>query len=131
MNIYPIQPGRYKRTYATHLAPESAIVGFTSPSAAPRIGDLLAAEVISVGKHTMIETEEGITNHIFPGDRIIGAFGYRYATDQYEGVVPQTWGETCDLLSVGGVCGEVRSAHTSMSAPTRRSRLSGSHRCGD
>lgn len=119
MNINTIQPGCYKRTYATHLAPESAMVAFTLPSAAPRIGDLLAAEVISLGKHTMIETEHGVTLNIFPGDRLIGAFGYRYATDQYEGVVPQTWGETCDLLSVGGVCGEVRSAHSSLGTPTR------------
>ncbi|MGQ9926782.1 MAG: DUF1611 domain-containing protein [Chloroflexaceae bacterium] len=117
--MHPIQPDQWKRAFATHIVPDSAIAGYAAPVAPPRIGDLLAVEVISPGKHTMIETTQGITLNIFPGDRMIGTFGYRYATDQYEGVVPATWQETCDLLSVGGVCGEVRSAHSSMGAPTR------------
>jgi hypothetical protein len=108
-----------KRTYTTHIVPEEACVGYITPSDSPRIGDLLLAEVISVGKHAAIETINGFTLNIFPGDLIIGAFGNRYATDQYEGYVPAQWTEQCDLLSIGGVCGEVCSAHSSMGAPTR------------
>jgi hypothetical protein len=85
----------------------------------PHIGDLVVAEVLSLGKHVAIEDRSGITTNIFPGDRIIGAFGNRYATDQYEGYVPTGLTNECDLLSVGGVCGEVVSAHTSMSKPNR------------
>lgn len=113
-----------KRTYATHIVPDEACVGYVAPSGAPSIGDLLLAEVISVGKHTAIETTSGLNLNIFPGDLIIGAFGNRYATDQYEGYVPALWPDRCDLLSIGGVCGEVCSAHSSMGAPTRL-RVSG------
>lgn len=108
-----------KRTYTTHLVSDEACSGYVAPSKSPQIGDLLVAEVASVGKHSTVETISGLTMNIFPGDRIIGAFGNRYATDQYEGYVPAAWRDQCDLLSIGGVCGEVCSAHASMGAPTR------------
>lgn len=117
--MHQIQLDQFKRTYATHLAPDHALTGFAQPRAEPRIGDLIAAEVLSIGKHSAIESVNGLTLHIFPGDRIIGVFGYRYATDQFEGVVPTAWREQCDLLSIGGVCGEVVSAHSAMGTPTR------------
>jgi hypothetical protein len=117
--MHRVSLDQFKRTYATHLAPDHALAGYDTPLSAPQIGDLLAAEVLSLGKHTTVETAAGVTLNIFPGDRIIGAFGYRYATDQFEGVVPDGWGESCDLLSVGGVCGEVVSAHSAMGTPTR------------
>jgi hypothetical protein len=86
---------------------------------APTIGDVVLVEVLSLGKHSTIETRHGITLNIFPGDQLITVFGNRYATDQYEGYVPQTIVEECDLLSVGGVCGEVVAAHDTMAVPTR------------
>ncbi|MGQ9826620.1 MAG: DUF1611 domain-containing protein [Roseiflexus sp.] len=110
---------RVKRTYTTHIVPDEALAGYITPSGSPCIGDLLVAEIINVGKHTTVETNKGITLHIFPEDLIIGAFGNRYATDQYEGYIPAKWKDQCDLLSIGGVCGEFCSAHSSMGAPTR------------
>ncbi len=117
--MQPIDISRIKRTYTTHIVPSSACFGFTDPVDPPQIGDLLVAEVVSLGKHTTIETESGQVINIFPGDLLIGAFGNRYATDQYEGYVPAQWPEICDLLSIGGVCGHVVSAHTAMASPTR------------
>jgi hypothetical protein len=114
-----IELERFKRTYASHLAHATTLTWYAQPTGAPAIGDLLAAEVLTIGKHSSVETISGQNMSIFPGDRIIGVFGYRYATDQFEGVVPESWGEECDLLSIGGVCGEVRSAHSTMGAPTR------------
>jgi len=114
-----IKLDQFKRTYSTHLAPDQALAGYTQPTAAPRIGDVLAAEVLSLGKHSTIENANGMIMNIFPGDRIIGAFGHRYATDQFEGSVPAAWDEECDLLSIGGVCGEVLSAHSAIGLPTR------------
>lgn len=108
-----------RRTYTTHIVLDEACVGYVAPSGHPQIGDLLVAEVASIGKHTSVETISGLTMNIFPGDLIIGAFGNRYATDQYEGYAPAAWRDQCDLLSIGGVCGEVCSAHTSMGSPTR------------
>lgn len=119
IQLDPFKLDQFKRTYATHLAPDHALAGYIQPAAEPRIGDLLAAEVVALGKHSTIENVDGVTLNIFPGDRIIGAFGHRYATDQFEGIVPAAWNETCDLLSIGGVCGEVVSAHSAMGTPTR------------
>ncbi len=110
---------RFKHGFATHAVPTSAIVGITAPSRPPRAGDLVAAEVVSVGKHTTIEHRSGVTFSLFPGDHIIGAFGNRYATDQFEGYVPTQTPEMFDLLSIGGVCGHVVSRHAAMSEPTR------------
>jgi hypothetical protein len=86
---------------------------------APQIGDIVVAEVMSIGKHSTIENRDGVSTHIFPGDRVVVTFGNRYATDQYEGYVPTQPVAECDMLSVGGVCGEVVSRHASMGTPTR------------
>jgi hypothetical protein len=52
--VNPIQLDQFKRTYATHLAPDHALAGYIQSTAEPRIGDLLAAEVISLGKHSTL-----------------------------------------------------------------------------
>jgi Mrp family chromosome partitioning ATPase len=108
-----------KHTFTTHSIPLSAMVGVTPLTRAPRIGDLVAAEVKTLGKHTAIETREGVRENIFPDDQIIAAFGNRYATDQFEGYAPDGPVAICDLLSIGGVCGEVVSRHVAMSSPTK------------
>lgn len=110
---------RFKYTFTTHAVPLSAMVGLTTLTRPPRAGDLVAAQVLSLGKHTTIEDRTGVTYHLFPGDRIIGAFGNRYATDQYEGYVPTQVPDEFDLLSIGGVCGHVASRHDAMTVPTR------------
>lgn len=78
------------------------MVGLTTLTRPPRAGDLVAAQVLSLGKHTTIEDRTGVTYHLFPRDRIIGVFGNRYATDQYEGYVPTQVPDEFDLLSIGG-----------------------------
>lgn len=85
----------------------------------PRFGDLVATEVVAVGKNEKIENRFGAHVPIFPGDRLVGIFGNRYATDQFEGYVPERVVDECDQLSVGGVFGEVASRHDSIGSPTR------------
>jgi hypothetical protein len=109
----------FKYGFATHAVPFNAMAGLAPSTKSPRAGDLVAAEVLSIGKHNLIEDRTGISHHIFPGDRIISTFGNRYATDQYEGYVPERTPDEFDLLSVGGVCGHVVSQHTTMPSPTR------------
>lgn len=100
--------------------PLEEMVGVASVSgAAPRMGDLMLAEVLSIGKNKTLEDRKGRSMYLFPGDKVVGAFGNRYATDQYEGYVPQGPVEVCDMLSVGCLMGEVASRHDSMAAPTR------------
>jgi hypothetical protein len=114
-----------KHSFTTHAVPPGTMAGYIPLSDAPRIGDLALAEVISLGKHTTLEDRAGVTANIFPADLLIGAFGNRYATDQYEGYVPEQLVHECDMLSIGGVIGQVASRHALMSAPTRL-RLLGS-----
>ena len=105
--------------FTTRAIPLKEMAKVTSMYAPPRIGDLVLAEVQELGRHTRMEIRTGLTMSLFPGDYIVGAFGNRYATDQYEGYVPTRPVEECDLLSVGGVCGEIASQHVSMVDPTR------------
>lgn len=118
-----MQPADYpylKHSFATHRVPLSSMSGIAPFERAPRVGDLVAAEVLSIGRHTAIEGRDGVSTALFPGDRIVGVFGNRYATDQYEGYVPAGVVEECDVLSVGGVCGLVISRHESiLKEPTR------------
>ncbi len=120
----PVQPNM-KHSFATHPVPLSAMAGIAPLTHAPRIGDLVVTEVLSIGRHATIEGRDGVSLALFPNDRIVGVFGNRYATDQYEGHVPTESVQECDLLSVGGVCGEVVSRHESMIKEPTRLRVLG------
>jgi hypothetical protein len=108
-----------KYSFTTRAIPLEEMARVTPMYAPPRIGDLVLAEVLELGRNTRIEIRSGVMMSMFPGDHIVCAFGNRYATDQYEGYVPTRSVEGCDLLSAGGACGEVVSKHTSMVDPTR------------
>lgn len=107
-----------KYSFTTHVVPTAAMHSVRPLIQTPRIGDLVLTEVVSLGRHTAIENHDGARIDIFPGDYLVGAFGNRYATDQYEGYIPASIEEECNLLSIGGVIGKVASQHTSMSLPT-------------
>ncbi|MGH3088347.1 MAG: DUF1611 domain-containing protein [Rubrobacteraceae bacterium] len=108
-----------KLGFATREVPVEEMAGVSPMTHAPRVGDLALAEVIKLGRHKRVEVRAGYNMDIFPGDRVVGVFGNRYATDHFEGYVPGRAVEECDMLSVGGVFGEVVSRHSSMSDPTR------------
>lgn len=110
---------RIKHSFTTHLIPLDRMAGVTPFLKPPCIGDLVLAEVLNLGRNTTLEDRNGLAQHIFAGDIIIGAFGNRYATDQYEGFVPTDPVETCALLSVGGVCGDLVAKHGAVASPTQ------------
>ena len=114
-----------KYSFTTRAVPLEEMAKVTPMYAPPRIGDLVVAEVQDLGRHNRMEIRTGVTMYLFPGDYIVGAFGNRYATDQYEGYLPTRSVEVCDLLSVGGVCGEVASQHASMVVDPTRLRIVG------
>ena len=74
-----------KYSFTTRAVPLEEMATVAPMYDPPRIGDLLLAEVQHLGRHTRMEVRTGVTMNLFPGDRIVGAFGNRYATDQYEG----------------------------------------------
>jgi len=116
----PFGDSNVKHGFASRAVPLDQVSGVVPVSGeSPRAGDLMLAEVLAVGKNKTVEDRDGRTMYLFPGDRVVGVFGNRYATDQYEGYVPAEPVEVCDMLSVGGLMGEVTSRHDATAAPTR------------
>ena len=84
---------------------------------AHQVGDVVLAEVVSIGRHKQLEGTAGHKLRLYPGDLICGAFGNRYAADHYEGYVSKS-SEPVHLLSNSGVFGTVTSKNRKMSKPT-------------
>jgi hypothetical protein len=84
---------------------------------APAAGDLVLAEVISVGQHPRLENHAGRRGQLYPGDEIVVAYGNRYAPDQFEAFVPDQLG-ACHLAAGGGVAADVRVRHARMRPAT-------------
>lgn len=108
-----------KYGFATQAVPMEAMSGIIGVPSRPRTGDLVLAEVISIGQYAKIENRSRSVLDLFTGDRFVGVFGNSYATDQFEGYVPEWGAKQCDMLSIGGVLGEVVSKHAAMKRPTR------------
>lgn len=83
-------------------------------------GDVAIFEVTEIGKHTQIQSV-GRNMTLTVGDRIMGAFGARYATNQFEGYVPESLQEEYHMLGGGGVIGILESSHAKFEkeGPTR------------
>lgn len=73
-------------------------------------GDVAIFEVTEMGKHTHIQSA-GRNLALAVGDRIMGAFGARYATNQLEGYVPESLTDEYHMLGGGGVIGILESSH--------------------
>jgi hypothetical protein len=83
----------------------------------PRPGDLVLAEVLSIGQHPRLELRDGRRAMLFPGDEVIVSYGARYATDQFHAEVPADLGD-CDLAAAGGLAARVVARHSGIGAPT-------------
>ncbi len=74
----------------------------------PKAGDVGIFQVLNdTGAYIM--DKQGIATKIFAGDYIMLAFGNRYATNQFEGYVPECPTRVCHLLGRGGVAGVLKS----------------------
>jgi len=114
---------RIKWSYATHVLPDLPATGLdldgrlgrlTEP---PNANDVIVAEVLELGRHKKIELPCKRPSTLFLGDLVGMAYGYRYATRQFEGTVPAGH-EPCHMLCIGGVCGEVVGMASEMEPPT-------------
>ena len=81
-------------------------------------GDLVLAEVVSLGNHQRLQLAEGRPSNLYEGDQVVVAVGNRYAPDQFEGVAEINDGPV-DLLAGGGVIGRMRERHAKMRTPTK------------
>lgn len=118
----PLDPGRLERAksaYTVRRIPLSTYRGLASdPALAPRPGDVVLARIDKLGKHTHLELTHGRRARLFPGDEVVLCYGNRYASDQFEALVPDALGE-CHLVAAGGIAAQALSWHDSISRPTR------------
>lgn len=84
----------------------------------PSAGDLVIAEIRSIGHHPRLEDPHGRRIELHIGDTIIVAFGARYAPDQFDGIVPPNL-DPCDLLAAGGIAGKVIARHSATKPATQ------------
>ena len=106
------------QAFSTRRVPLAACRTLLPAPRVPVAGDLLLAEVLTVGQHRSVELTTGRKAHLFPGSRVIVAYGNRYAPDQYEALVPDDLGP-CDLVAGGGLAARETQRNAAMSAPTR------------
>ena len=77
----------------------------------PKSGDVAIFQILSIGKHKAVQGENGNNSYIFPGDKILAAFGTRYASNQFEGYLPKKYHTKYQILGQGGVVGVLESMH--------------------
>jgi hypothetical protein len=87
----------------------------------PQAGDVALFEILSIGKHSTMQGAEKRNITLYPGDHIMAAFGTRYATEQFEGYVPQQPMHEYHILGAGGTVGIIQSMHSKFNSigPTR------------
>lgn len=106
-----------KRAFTTRRVPAERFRTVVTGTMRPRIGDLVLAEVQRIGSHTKLELPSGRRAHLSVGDRIVVAYGNRYAPDQFEAHVGKRLG-ACHLVAAGGVAATMVARHDAIGKPT-------------
>jgi len=90
------------------------------------MGDIAVFEVLTLGKHYTLQSDSKRIITIVEGDIIMAAFANRYATEQFEGYVPEKPTEILDILGAGGAVGILKSKHAAFKhIPATQIRLIG------
>jgi dethiobiotin synthetase len=89
----------------------------------PKPGDIAMVEVEKLGHHHYLETDKARRLRLYKGDKLICAFGNRYATEAYEGRALDPNKNKLHLLSGSGMIGTVISRHRDIVRPTGLSFL--------
>jgi hypothetical protein len=77
----------------------------------PQFGEVAVFEVLEIGKHYTVQGQSKRLVQIVEGDYILAAFANRYATEQFEGYVPDKPTEFLHILGAGGAMGIIKSTH--------------------
>jgi len=83
----------------------------------PRRNDLLIAQVELIGRHTRLDFADLSKSRLLEHDLVGLAFSPRYATRQFEAIVPDSLDEV-HFICAGGVCGQVVGVPSDMKLPT-------------
>lgn len=107
-----------KWTFSTRRVNHTDIAGMDTAFAAARPGDLILAQVESLGQHHRVQLSTGRPSLIYPGDMVVLACGARYAPDQFEGLA-EIDPNGADLLAGGGCIGRMVSRNERIKNATR------------
>jgi len=107
-----------KRAYTTRRVPQAHMATVVASDAQPKIGDIIVAVVEKIGSHPRIELPSGRKAQLAVGDRIVLAYGNRYAPDQFEAIIEKSMGP-CHMVAAGGVAATMVARHEQMSRPTQ------------
>ena len=100
--------------FTTRRVPRGSTFKIVTESIRPKAGDLILARVEALGHHASLQLANGRRKHLFVGDEIVVVYGNRYASNQFEAVVPESLGP-CHLVAGGGVAAKARSWHAKIS----------------
>jgi hypothetical protein len=103
--------------YALRRIPAERFASVLPYPESPLAGDVALAQLVKIGKNTRLELACGRPSSLHEGDLLAVVFGNRYASEQFEGYA-RARGDTCDLLSMGGLCGVVESKHARVAGPS-------------
>ncbi len=113
-NCIHLDAARLRRAawaFTTRRVPgEIARVAPASQACAPRAGDLVLARVDVLGHHSKLQLANGRRRQLFVGDEIVVAYGNRYASNQFEALIPDIL-EPCHLVAGGGIASRALSWH--------------------
>lgn len=107
---------RAKWSFTTRRVRRRDACGLSAALDMARSGDVVLAEVHTIGQHRKLQLAEGRFAELYPGDLVVLACGNRYAPDQFEAVA--ALGETADMVAGGGIVGRMRQRHEAMQPPT-------------
>ncbi len=120
LKITPVDQERLmaaRQGFATRRLDLAAVSSLIDGPIRPRPGDVVLARVDRLRYHRRIELPNGRKANLHTGDEIIVAYGNRYATDQYEGVVPFDLAKT-NLIATGGVAATMLGRNSAMRSAT-------------
>lgn len=76
---------RVKAAYSVRrLDPTQPLTVTYDETRRPRHGDIVLAEVTTLGYHTVLELGDGRKARLYVGDEVLVAYGPRYAPDHFE-----------------------------------------------
>jgi hypothetical protein len=105
--------------FTTRRVPQGAASAVLPLLGAPRAGDLVLARVDALCHHDGLQLTNGRRRQLFVGDEIVVAYGNRYASSQFEALVPETLGP-CHLAAGGGIAARAVLWHDKISkGPTQ------------
>jgi hypothetical protein len=108
---------RAKRAYVTARFDLTRADRLLVAGAKPMAGDLVLARIARLGHHRKLESPEGRRQTLFVDDFILVCYGARYASDQFEALVPGDLGP-CSLVAAGGIAGFCTQRHATARKPT-------------